>query len=466
MNMAFGVAPFVNYSCRRTLDLGWSNWNGNEEAYCHQVDFLADVQVNNFAPTVYTVPANQPTVTVAMPTNVNLQAAMQAVPVPPGAAAAPGSDGQMIIWQPSTDTMWEFWQASQDSSGQWHANWGGRIQHVSTDPAHYRNIPNTNRLCSSNPQVKFCEQSNWGGPSARIPNLPGLMTLAQLQSGQVNHALVMGLPDTTPNTWSWPAQGTDGPGNSIIPQGARIRLDPNVNLDAWFASLKNPNGTPRPIAPIERIIAQTMQTYGAVVVNTSSSPTIYAENWAPSGNDIFHGSAGLFGGLKPTKLTPDLPWENMQVLQANMCNAIQPGSGLYQTSCNPPRYITANSNPPANNPCQPPLVVSPQPGQTSGPSVTITKPNWTNIGSRVPFTAFVTDPSGVTEVDFKVDGQLRFVSNYPHCALNRMQYTMGGASGFWDAQSEPVKGWHTLEVDAYDSLGNESTATQQVYNGP
>jgi hypothetical protein len=463
MNMAFGAAPFVNYNCRNATYEQWSSWNASEQTYCHQVNFRADVQINDYAPTIYTVPAGQPTVPVAMPTNVNLQAAMQAVPIPAGAIAAPGTDGQMIIWQPSSDTMWEFWRAYRDASG-WHANWGGRIQHVSTDPGHYRDIPNVNSQCSSNTQVKYCEQHNWGGPAARVPNLPGLMTLAQLQSGQVNHALVIGLPDDTSSTWSWPGQSTDGLGNSIIPEGARIRIDPNLNLDAWFASLKNPDGTPRTIAPIDRIIARTMQTYGAVVVNTSNGVTFYTENWTPGGNDIFRSSGGLFGSMQPNQFMPDLPWENMQVLQTNMCNAIQPGSTLYQTPCNPPQYMTANPNPSPSYPCPPPVSASPQPGQTTGPSVTITDPTWTNVGTRVPFTAFVTDPSGVTEVDFKVDGQLRFVSNYPHCMMNRTQYGFGGAGGFWDAQSES-KGWHTLEVDGYDSLGYESTASEKVYWG-
>jgi hypothetical protein len=41
---------------------------------------------------------------------------------------------------------------------------------------------------------------------------------------------------------------------------------------------------------------------------------------------------------------------------------------------------------------------------------------------------------------------------------------MGGPSGFWDPQTER-HGQHTLEVDVYDSLGNESVATQIVNTG-
>ena len=167
-------------------------------------------------------------------------------------------------------------------------------------------------------------------------------------------------------------------------------------------------------------------------------------------------------GLTPTQFMGDLPWEDMQALQTHMCNAIQPGSTLYQTPCSPPQNVTPNPNPPANNSCPPALSVSPQPGQTAGPSITITDPVAVFVGPRVPFSAAVTDPSGVSEVDFKVDGQLRFVSNYPLC----QKYVFGGPRGFWDVQSEPFRGWHTLEVDAYDSLGHESTASKAAYGGP
>jgi hypothetical protein len=470
-NEALGLAPSMPYyNCRRAdyLTLAghdYGAWSPGEMQFCHQVTTRADIATSSFTPTLYTVGPGQATVPVTMPHNTDLQAAMSAVPIPPGAVSSAGSDAQMIIWQPSTDTMWELWQAHQDSSGNWDASWGGRIENVSTDPGYYRNVRNTNSLCSTNPAVKYCESANWGGPSARVPNLPGLMTTQQVQSGQIDHALVLALPSNVAGAWSWPAQNTDGTGNSIIPQGARIEIDPSLDLNKWFASLRDQNGNPRPIAPIEMMIAKAMQTYGAIVANTSSSVSFYAENWTPSGDDIYDGPGGLFGSMQPFQFTMDLPWEHTQVLQTNMCNAITPGSGLYQTSCNPPQYVTINPNPPATNPCAPPLAVKPQPGQTTGPSITITSPTGPSVGSQAVFSAIVTDPSGVTSVDFKVDGQLRYVSNFPHCAQHKMQYTMGGIGGFWDAESELPLGNHTLEVDAYNSLGIESTATETVNNG-
>ena len=50
----------------------------------------------------------------------------QGVPIPPGAKAAAGQDQHMVVWQPSTNTMWEFWHA-QHVNGAWHARWGGKM---------------------------------------------------------------------------------------------------------------------------------------------------------------------------------------------------------------------------------------------------------------------------------------------------------------------------------------------------
>jgi hypothetical protein len=250
----------------------------------------------------------------------------------------------------------------------------------------------------------------------------------------------------------------------VIPEGARFRLDPGVDIDGWFASLKNPDGSPRPIAPMEFIMAKTLQKYGAVVNNTSGSVSFYTENWVPTGNDIFTSPTGLFGGLKPFQFLPDLPWEDMQFLQTSMCNQIRSGSGLYQTPCTVPTAVTPPSTSPGK--CVKPLSVTPQAGDTTPPTVSITTPNWTNIGlTRLRFSAAAYDASGISHVDFYVDGQLRYTANYPVCAMNMTQYSMGGNAGFWDASSESF-GNHTLSVTAYDSWGNSASASWPVHIGP
>ena len=66
------------------------------------------------------------------PGEAALQKAFAAVPIPGDARPAAGQDRHMTIWQPSTDRLWEFWQARRASDG-WHARWGGAIRRVSAE---------------------------------------------------------------------------------------------------------------------------------------------------------------------------------------------------------------------------------------------------------------------------------------------------------------------------------------------
>ena len=73
---------------------------------------LGDPWINTtkWSSPLYTVPADQPTVKVTLDTSYAvLQNAWLAVPLPVDARPAGGTDGHLVVYQPSTDTMWEFW---------------------------------------------------------------------------------------------------------------------------------------------------------------------------------------------------------------------------------------------------------------------------------------------------------------------------------------------------------------------
>ncbi len=72
------------------------------------------INTTSYSTPIYTVPASQPTVPVIISSdNTPLRAAMAAVPVPADAQPAAGTDEEMTIYQPSTDTLWEMWKMSQ-----------------------------------------------------------------------------------------------------------------------------------------------------------------------------------------------------------------------------------------------------------------------------------------------------------------------------------------------------------------
>ena len=264
-------------------------------AYVRRLQYLLsrwDPYVNStrYSTPVYTVPADQRMVRVKLDnTQRDLQAAFERVPIPRGARPAAGSDRHMVIWQPSTDTMWEFWRARHTWNG-WHARYGGRMTNVSSNPGYYTENP------------------RWGATATSLPLLGGLMRIDELKAGRINHALALALPEARARAWSWPAQRTDGDTNrpNAIPQGARFRLDPKLDLDSIE------------MAPFVRAMAIAAQRYGIIVRDGARAVTFYAEDPTPTGRNPFLGRTGLFGGRYVSHALRDFPWKHLQVLRTRM----------------------------------------------------------------------------------------------------------------------------------------------------
>src|ERR1700722_18376026 len=94
----------------------------------------ANINTTAWSVPVYTVPAYEPAVRVVLEgasKTSTLQAAWEAVPLPANAQAAAGSDKHLLVWQPSTDKLWEFWGLLRVGET-WHASWGGAIHAVSS----------------------------------------------------------------------------------------------------------------------------------------------------------------------------------------------------------------------------------------------------------------------------------------------------------------------------------------------
>jgi hypothetical protein len=242
----------------------------------------------------YVVPATQPTVTVHLTTWApDLQQQFNAVPIPPGAKAAAGTDGSLTVWQPATDKMWDFWQLSQSSSGVWTARWGGEMDNVSTNPGYFTHSGQTN---------------NWGATASGLPLLGGLITIADLKRGYINHALAMAVPQASQNVFAWPAQRTDGryTGGVAIPEGMRFRLDPSINV----AALNLPY--------FDEMLAQAAQTYGIVVRDQSGCVSLYAQDPTTTGSNPW---TAPFDGWSEGTYLSWFPWSHLQAIKAQLSTA-------------------------------------------------------------------------------------------------------------------------------------------------
>lgn len=205
---------------------------------------------------------------------------LASVPIPPDAKPSDGTDAELVIWQPSTDTMWELWKVRIDD-GQWEACWGGRLTGVSRGQGVFRHP--------------------FGTTATGLSLAGGLITPTALEAGQIDHALAVSLVETRSGLFSWPANRTDGwiDEEDSIPEGLRLRLDPAVDVDAL------------PISPVAKIVARALQTYGMVIRDKSGAVNFYAENYVAAGKPDPY--AALFGS-EPFRVLEGIPWDRLQAL--------------------------------------------------------------------------------------------------------------------------------------------------------
>lgn len=246
------------------------------------------INTTDYAPPVYTVGWAQPRVRVLLDQrHPALAKAFETVPLPASARPASGTDGYLVVWQPSTDTLWEFWRLRRETDG-WHSSWGGRLDRVSTGPGHFT-APN----------------AHWGATASSLPLAGGMITPAELRRGRIDHALAMAVPAPRAVEFSLPAQRTDGPSSCryAVPEGARFRLDPTLNVNSL--------GLPAPVATL----ARAAQRYGIYVRDKSESVSFFAQSAVSLPTDPY---PALFGGRPAYELLAHFPWSRLQLVQMQL----------------------------------------------------------------------------------------------------------------------------------------------------
>jgi hypothetical protein len=249
---------------------------------------------------LYRVPAGQPLVRVQLHTGWwgrTLQRAFAAVPLPANAVPAKGSDAHLAVWQPSTDRFWEFFHLRKRGDT-WHADYGGAIKNVSASAGYYdkRSWPGLSG-------------KHWGASASSLPIVAGMMRIDELRAGEIQHALSVSIPVARSKVFAWPAQRTDGVSTApnAIPEGARFRLDPKLDL----AKLH--------LRPTTLMIARAAQRYGMIVVDqTGHAVSLGAEDPTPTGKNPYVGGNGLFGGNTPAEILAQFPWQHLELVRMRL----------------------------------------------------------------------------------------------------------------------------------------------------
>ncbi|UUY03506.1 hypothetical protein LRS13_23015 [Svornostia abyssi] len=277
--------------------------------------YRTTVNIRRFTVPIYRVGASQPRVRVAIDqqTAQRMQEIMSSVPLPPGARGSAGTDAAAVVYQESTDTMWEFWRLRKEDDG-FHAGWGGRVVGVSETPGWFRNLtdPGTGEVM---------EKWHFGANATHLNLLGGVVTIPEWQSGRIDHALAIAIPEARQGVWSLPAGGTDGKitGGQAIPEGARFRLDPDLDLDRLD------------LPPMTRMLARAAQRHGMIVNNTAGAVAFYGEDVTRFGSasDPY---VPLLGGLRPGQVAEAFPWEHVQTLPLRLTDGARTGDALRASS--------------------------------------------------------------------------------------------------------------------------------------
>ena len=174
------------------------------------------------------------------------------VPLPPGFQPGGGTDSEVTIWDVDNGHVYDFWVVGpQNADGSWTCN--TMCDAVLTNfPGVYSPTPTT-----------------WGGSSlgsscsaSRLPYGAGMITLADLLSGSINHAISITIGSA--GAWVPPANQNDGTLSntvggeySTVPEGTRLFFPASVAMPAG-------------LNPFAQMVFTAVQTYGAFIFDETA----------------------------------------------------------------------------------------------------------------------------------------------------------------------------------------------------
>lgn len=219
--------------------------------------------------------------------------------VPEGTRAAPGSDGKLVVIDRENDRVLDMFQAVRTDTG-WEATWGGVYplsgNGASRYPVYEGQGPNGREF-----PLPISRATGSG-----LSSLAGLLTVADMAAGEIDHALVFATdracgPENLGPFFS-PATTTDGwvTDQTCMPEGARVQLDPSIDL------------TSLDLTRAEFAVARALQVYGAFCIDNGGSRMGFIAELPPddAGVQVYR-DAGLEGDYS---LLEGVPWDQLRVL--------------------------------------------------------------------------------------------------------------------------------------------------------
>ena len=202
------------------------------------------------------------------------------VPIPLESRPHPGSDGAMVVVDEQDRKVYEFWRARPEGD-RWQTDFGA---------------------------VSDLDGPGWGSEAtgSGASRLGGVVRVSEIATGAIPHALALQSDRVCAGRFRAPAVKTDGDatGPDCVPEGARVRLDPTLDLATLPA-----------LTPAERAVARALQSYGGYVVDRGSAPLSVSFEMAHEAGPDDIGAVYRQAGLRwDYDNLPGIPWNRLQVL--------------------------------------------------------------------------------------------------------------------------------------------------------
>jgi hypothetical protein len=212
------------------------------------------------------------------------------IKIPPDACPDPRFDGWMTALDTEERVAYDFWRARCEADGSLSYHY---VKRWDLDGPGYQDPT---------------------GVSARGSGLPlfaGLITPQEIEGGRIEHALAISIPGAAQRRYVQPASRTDGTGElDSVPEGARLRLRPGAAKLLTDKFVRN--GAERGAA---LTIIDALEKYGAIVVDRSAAPTMYAQRNAD------------WVDLLPLNLLQDIPLTRFDVVDLDRVYLDPPRGG-------------------------------------------------------------------------------------------------------------------------------------------
>jgi hypothetical protein len=209
--------------------------------------------------------------------------------LPRYARPSTGSDGHLVVIDPSSNTEIDLWQGAYDGA---HDAWSAASR--------YRMDPKG--LGSAPPHSNAATAAGFALAGGKIRP-------EEIAQGHIDHALFLTSPYIRAGFIACPATHTDGRETDprAIPEGARVQLDPTFDVGA------------QPWPRWKKVIARALQRYGAFVGDTGGTLAIFAESNRDRAYDAW-AKVGIASAAQFAPSLSDLPWEHMRVLRLRSCD--------------------------------------------------------------------------------------------------------------------------------------------------